>query len=241
MEQFRWTHWMTLTFDDRFVTLGDVKRDRGSAGYDTSEHTCISFESAMRSWKRFVSNRRWDGLGYFTCVEKGDQLGRTHLHTLAEFPLLGSPSLADFDAAWRRRYGLTHIRDYRAAGGAHAYAAKYCTKDLAEWDLRPRVRGSIVPQEPIDSRSEEELLLPRRDRSSRSSRSTRRSRAWKRRKLSQRVELTTSSWSCSNDGIEVIETGSIHGPRTPRTLDTLQTRTVSVGPSTSEIRTNGVR
>ena len=232
---------MTLTFDDRFVTLGDVKSDRGSAGYDTSEHTCISFESAMRSWKRFVSDRRWDGLGYFTCVEKGDQLGRTHLHTLAEFPLLGSPSLADFDAAWRRRYGLTHIRDYRDSGGAHAYAAKYCTKDLAEWDLRPRVLGSTVPQGPIDSKSAEELSHPQRGRSSRSSRSTRRSRAWKRRKLSQRVELTTSSWSCSNDGIEVTEKGSIQDPRTPRTLDMLRTKVVSVGPSTSEIRTNGVR
>ena len=230
---------MTLTFDDRFVTMGDVKSDRGSAGYDTSEHTCISFESAMRSWNRFVSDRRWDGLGYFTCVEKGDQLGRTHLHTLAEFPLLGSPSLADFDAAWRRRYGLTHIRDYKSSGGAHADAAKYCTKDLAEWDLRP-VRGSTVPQGSIDSKSGEAHLHPQRERSSHNSRSTRRSRAWKRRKSSQPVELTTSNWNCSNDGIEVTEKGSTQDPRTPRTLDMLQMKVVSVGPSTSEIRTNGV-
>ena len=230
---------MTLTFDDRFVTMGDVKSDRGSAGYDTSEHTCISFESAMRSWNRFVSDRRWDGLGYFTCVEKGDQLGRTHLHTLAEFPLLGSPSLADFDAAWRRRYGLTHIRDYKSSGGAHAYAAKYCTKDLAEWDLRP-VRGSTVPQGSIGSKSGEAHLHPQRERSSHNSRSTRRSRAWKRRKSSQPVELTTSNWNCSNDGIEVTEKGSTQDPRTPRTLDMLQMKVVSVGPSTSEIRTNGV-
>lgn len=214
-KHWNWSHWWTGTFGN----------------WVPSE------QAAIRCWRR-AAGRLPEGAAWFCCVERGDLFGRTHLHALVS--TTDPWALEEF---WRDVYGLTWLRDYRIAGGAVTYAAKYCTKEMTLWDLRhphvseatlQRETGSLPPSPAAAS------FIRGGANCSSSSSITRRNRESLPRVLSRREGLTQSNWPCGSVGIEVIEKDSPTVLRTPRDLRTFLTKTVSVGPSTSGIHASGV-
>ena len=201
-----WSHWITCTFG-KWVP---------------------SESAAMRAWKRVTALPTLEGMNYFVCVERGEKYGRTHLHALARFPLLGTPRITDFDAEWRARYGITHIRDYRPAAGADAYAAKYCTKDLGDWDYQ----WTNVISRARRTKTEQARLGQGPGSCTGESKFTQRNKKSPRQKSSPRVDLRIDRHDCNTNGIEVIDLDSPHAPRTPKILSMYPITMVSVGPST---------
>ena len=112
LSEQEWSHWATWTF----------------RRYDPEP------DAAMRRWREI--SERWvpPEAVWFSCVESGRLYGRTHLHSLL---WCGNGEVDDLARSWKKTTGLHHVRPYRMTGGATSYAAKYCGKDMALWDVSP--------------------------------------------------------------------------------------------------------
>ena len=211
LESLPWSHWFTLTFK-----------------YPPSP------QAAMQCWGRYTIKGRSDpGFAWFVAAENG-RGGRAHLHGLGLFRHPGDAMF--LNQFWRGAYGFSQVRPFTDRRGAGAYVAKYVTKEDAIWDI-----GGRLPLAANLDRSGRFRCLPAlHSGSSKAYTHGHREREERHQSFSLRSEALQNSWKCKKDGMLEIEEVSPSGQLTRRQVNMFRMRTVTCGPSTSEIHASGL-
>jgi len=141
VDSFRWDLFLTLTY-----------------------RMAPSSRTSLKHFHRLLDSLRRRGfpdLGYFVGSETGPNGGREHLHALlytgrrSAYPTEGKTQAvgrAAFSARswWGTYYGFAKVSEIKSGRKASRYAAKYCSKELAEWDIGGNIECQAMDSETSD-------------------------------------------------------------------------------------------
>jgi hypothetical protein len=106
LNQFSWTHWVTLTFRDD-----------------------VSSFVAIKKFKKFFKN-----FSYFVVAELHKIRGFAHLHALVSLMPCENEYFV-YKEWWDKKYGWSKWQKYCRKGGASRYVTKYVVKNIVDWDI----------------------------------------------------------------------------------------------------------
>lgn len=122
LSKFKWDYFGTFTFSEQYSEVG-----------------------ARRAYERFIQSYEIRPVrATFFGIERGTRYGRIHLHSLLQYEPDKRPPAQLIWRKWFEVYGRAKVEIPESQNDVAAYAAKYASKDMVDYDLIGKPGRSLL-------------------------------------------------------------------------------------------------